>query len=117
VNIIGLTGRNMRAMADVAEQLLVHISDNGLSVAVMLYVDEIQQVRAMRTNAHGLTEIWRIGLDPTRPEFDHVLDAFIDDKRGAQALAEQTTRQVRRFATYLDLLHRSRAVSAAPFLL
>jgi hypothetical protein len=113
MNVIGLTGANMRAMADVAEQLLALTAAARIAVSVILYVEDVDQVRILRANNLGLTEIWRIGRDRTRPELDLLLDAHIDDSRGDEAVALAVTVQFARFTQFVSLTNQRRAVQAA----
>lgn len=109
MNVIGLTGANMRAMADVAELLLAAVSGSAHQVAIMLYLDHADQVRALRTNQLGVTEIWRVGADPGRAYFDHLVDAFVDD--GA-TLASDVAGQLARFLHHVT--ERRAALAALP---
>jgi hypothetical protein len=98
MNVIGLTGCNVHAMADAAELLLGTAVARAINVSVMLYVDEADQARALRANNSGATEIWRVGADPARSHLDPLVDAFIDD--GA-ALSHDVAGQLARFAALI----------------
>jgi hypothetical protein len=113
VNVIGLTGRNMPAMAEVAELLLAGITHRGLRAALMLYVENEHQLAVIRLNQYGLTELWRIGPDPTRPALDRHADAFIDDSGDALSIARQVQAHLDRFTARLAPTHPRRAVQAA----
>jgi hypothetical protein len=112
MNLIGLTGSNIPAMADVAERLLEAVSAGGHAVAIALYIEDVHQVRALRANNRGLIEIWRIGEDSTRPLLEHTVDAFIDDSAGAAAMAAEADRQLARF---IDCITHGHAQLAAHF--
>jgi hypothetical protein len=90
VNAIGLTGTNMQAMADVAEQLLELTTAGGHAFAIFLYIENVAQANAIRRNHIGLTEIWRIGRDTTRPDLDRhrMVECTLDDSDPAQLRAE-----------------------------
>jgi hypothetical protein len=107
MNLIGLTGSNMHAMAEVAEQLLAAVSTSGHAVVIALYVEDAGQVAALRAHNPGRVEIWHIGADHAQR---FAVDAFIDDSSGAQAMASAVDRQL---ARYLHRITHGRAVPAA----
>lgn len=110
MNIIGLTGSNMRAMADVAEYLLAAVTQRDLHVAVMLYVENAHQVQLLRLgNTVGITEIWRVGIDARRPDLDRHLDANLPE-HGALEVRAAAMHQLDRFE---QRLNPCRAVQAA----
>lgn len=113
MNVIGLTGRNMPAMAEVAELLLAGVTHRGLSVALMLYIENEHQLAVIRLNHDGVTELWRIGLDPTRPALDRHADVFIDDSGDTLSFARQIQAHLDRFTARLAPTHPRRAVQAA----
>lgn len=104
MNFIALTGCNARAMADVAEHLLARVTDQGLAVAIFLYVDKPTMVEALRNNnPDGVGELWRVGPDPGRPGISHLVDAWISDTNPT-VTAEETEGQLKRFAFRVQLL-------------
>lgn len=104
MNVIGLTGRNMQSMADVAEQLLAGVTASGHQVAICLYIEDVVQAVALRRNAIGFTEIWRIGQDWTRPDLDRaqLVDCTLCDTDPAQ-LREQVSQRLQRLLRLIDL--------------
>lgn len=104
MNVLGLTGRNMEAMADVAEVLLQHVTNSGHSVAICLYIENAAQAVALRRNAIGLSEIWRIGPDASRPDLDEarLIEATLDDSDPAR-LRELALQHLTRFLHLVNL--------------
>jgi hypothetical protein len=101
VNYIALTGCDMPAMAATAEILLEQRVDDGVAAAVLLYVNDLEQARAIRSTlrAGDVGELWRIGFDPHHPALDHLVDAHL-----AQADSHCVTSALRGFARQLQPL-------------
>lgn len=79
MNYIGLTGRDMPAMARAAEVLLDLVTEQQLPVAIALYVNDARMALTLKLQAapHGIGQIWRIGDDATRPHLNHLVDVHV----------------------------------------
>lgn len=77
MQVIALTSANEAAMSAVAEQLLAAASAQQLQLSVMVGIEDAFGAEAVFT---GLGELWRIGVDESKPELDDLVDRWINDE-------------------------------------
>lgn len=121
MNAIGLTGANPATLEAAAAVLLSIITDAGQPVTLFLHIEDVLQATALRRNTLGLTEIWRIGADTTRPDLDaaRMVHETVDDS-DPRGMRLQLYLNLCRFLTLVQqcrdigaaLDHHSRADSA-----
>jgi hypothetical protein len=92
MQVIALTSANEAAMQAVATQLLETASAGQLQLSVLVGINSAQEAQAV---FQGKGELWRVGLDSSKPELDELVDRTISATRGRMAV--DTARELRRF--------------------
>lgn len=93
MKIIALTSANEPAMSAACKQLLAAATHHRLQLSVLLGVKTALEAQAVYADSG---ELWRIGVDDSKPELDTLIDRAVDDS-SPERMAREVDQALQRF--------------------